>query len=263
MLTKIAHFLKNMIYNKNAADVAFLRGDYLVAAQMYYEGARDGDELASFNYAYMCLVGLGVPRDPKEAKSFFSFAKNMKGGESLYNLACMYLEGDGVPKNYKKALEYMTDAADSGCIEAQLYMGMAHTLGYMLYPDIVRICMIPCHTAEYRDASVPLLMGDIEDEEKDEELRYSTVRADARQAFEYFKMAAHHNPTYVADLVAKGQFLYAKCYIDGLGVDFDMNKGLKIMLLAGKSGSEDAKDFLVSNGVSEQMLLDSAKKYRK
>ena len=248
-----------MIYNKSSADVAFLKGEYKTAAQMYLEGARDGDELASFNYAYMCWLGLGVERCEEDAKSFFSFARNMRGGEACYNLAIMYLDGLGVKKDYRRALELMTDSADLGCIEAQLYLGMAYTLGYMLYPDIIRISMIPCHKAEYRTANAPMLMGDIEDEVKDEDLRYSTVRADARQAFEYFRQAAHHDPTYVSELVAKGQFLYAKCYLDGLGVEFDKNKGLKIMLLAGKSGSEEAKDYLVSSGLTPQMLIDVAK----
>ena len=100
-----------------------------------------------------------------------------------------------------------------------------------------------------------LLTGDVVDQELDEELRYSVIHADQRRAFEYFRRAAHHDQTYVSELVAKGQYLYAKCYIDGMGVDFDKNKGLKIMLLAGKSGSSDAHEYLASAGVTEEALL--------
>ncbi len=252
-----------MIYNKSTADVAFLRGEYRTAAEMYYEGARDGDEIAAFNYGYCSLMGLGVAKDPSVAKSFFSYARDMKGGEACYNIAVMYLEGLGVHKDYRQALRYMTDSATLGCIEAQLYLGMAYTLGYMLYPDIIRISMIPCHKAEYRDMNTNLLMGDVLDAEADEELRFSAIHADARRAFEYFRAAAHHDPTYVEDLVAKGQFLYAKCYLDGMGTDFDRNKGLNIMLIAGKSGSTDAHEYILSNGISEQMLLDAARSAKK
>jgi len=257
-----------MNYDKSVADVHFLRGEYTEAAKMYLEGARDGDEQASFNYAYCLLHGYGVERNPREAKSFFSYARDMEGGESCYNLAILYLEGLGVEKDYAAAIRYMSDAADMGCVEAQLYLGMAYTMGYVLYPEITGICMIPYHKPEIRDINAPLLMGDVAEAELDEERRFSVIRADARRAFEYFKEAAHHDPTYVEDLVAKGQFLYAKCYVDGMGTDFNRDKSLRLMMIAGKSGSEDAVNYLVSNGITEQMLLDAAnaernKKYKK
>ena len=248
-----------MNYEKSVADVHFLRGEYGIAAEMYHEGARDGDEQAAFNYGYCLYHGLGVKRNPSEAKSFFSFARDMEGGEACYNLAMLYLEGCGVPKNYKVALRYLSDAADLGCIEAQLYLGMAYTTGYLLYPDIVFINMIPFHKPEYREVSPYLLTGDIENAESDEDARFSVIKADARQAFEYFRAAARHNTDYVEELVAKGQFLYAKCYVDGLGTDFDNNKALRLMMLAGKNGSSDAVNYLVSNGITSEMLLEAAK----
>ena len=42
------------MYEKLKADVAFLDGDLALAAEMYHEGAREGDSLAAFNYGY-CL----------------------------------------------------------------------------------------------------------------------------------------------------------------------------------------------------------------
>ena len=251
------------MYNKSTADVAYLRGDVQAAAQMYYEGAREGDALASFNYGYCLLRGRGVIADASAAKSFFSYARDLEGGEACYNLAVMYLEGVGVSKNYRTALQYMTDSAEMGCIEAQLYLGMAYTLGYLLNPDIVRINMIPCHSAEYRDNSTFLLTGDVTEAEADEEMRYSIISADARRAFEYFKEAAYHDPTYVSDLVAKGQFLYAKCYLEGMGTEFDRSRGLNIMAIAGKCGSADAVEYLASSAVTEQMLLEAKNELRR
>ena len=64
-----------MNYEKSVADAHFLRGEYEIAAKMYHEGARDGDERAAFNYGYCLYHGIGVKRDPSEAKSFFSFAR--------------------------------------------------------------------------------------------------------------------------------------------------------------------------------------------
>ena len=191
--------------------------------------------------------------NPTEAKSFFAFARDIEGGEACYNLAMLYLRGEGVTKNYKKSYEYMTISAGQGCIEAQLYLGMAYTSGCMFEPDIVGINMIPCHTPEYRDDRF-LLEGEVEDFELDEELRYSAVKQDARRAFECFQSAARHSSDYVEELVAKGKYLYARCYVDGLGTDFDRDKSLRLMLQAHKSGSQEATNYIIENGLLPEML---------
>ncbi len=244
------------MYEKSIADVAFMEGDFERAAEMYLEGARDGDAMASFNYGYCLWRGFGVKKDSSEAKSFFAFAREMDGGEPAYNLAVMYIKGDGVRKDYKKAVEYMTLAASKGCIEAQLYMGVAHTQGCVFDPDIAGICMIPCHKPEYESA-LPELTGDVYDYdelEKDEDLRYTAVKQDGRAAFEYFQAAARHDPTYVEELSAKGKFLYARCYVDGLGTDFDREKSIRLMALAGRAGSTDALLYFAQNGITPEEL---------
>ena len=244
-----------MPFNKSVADVLFMKGEYEKAADMYLEGAKEGEEIAAFNYAYCSLHGYGVEQDSETAKSFFTFARDMSGGESCYNLAVQYIEGNGVEKNYRTGIQYMSDAADLGCVEAMLYLGMVYTTGYILSPEITSICMIPFHKSESRTENVYLIEGG-NFSEIDEELRFATVRADARCAFEYFSEAAHADSTYVEDLVAKGKYLFAKCYIDGMGTDPNRELGLNLMLTAGKSGSEDAVAFLSENGITEKLLLE-------
>ncbi len=241
------------MYDKSTADVAFMQGDHSTAAAMYLDGAREGDATASFNYGYCLWRGLGVSYDPKEAKSFFAFARDLEGGEACYNIAMLYLHGEGVVKDYVKAYEYMKISATQGCIEAQLYLGMAYTSGCMFEPDIVGISMIPCHTPEYRCDDF-LLEGEVEDFERDEDLRYSAVKQDARSAFEWFQSAARHSPEYVEDLVAKGKYLYARCYVDGLGTDFDRDKSVRLMLAAQKSGSPEATAYILENGITADMI---------
>jgi TPR repeat protein len=241
------------VFEKSVADLAFMEGDYEVAAQMYLEGAREGDALASFNYGYCLWRGIGAPYDPKEAKSFFAFARDLEGGEACYNIAMLYLHGEGVAKDYVKSYEYMKISAEQGCIEAQLYLGMAYTSGCMFEPDIVGINMIPCHTPEYQKDGF-LLDGEVVDFELDEALRYSAVKQDARQAFEWFQTAARHSTAYVEDLVAKGKYLYARCYVDGLGTDFDRDKSVRLMLAAQKSGSQEATSYIIENGITAEML---------
>ena len=248
------------MYEKLKADVEFLNGNYEAAADMYLEGARDGDSLAAFNYGYCLLRGLGREYDPKEAKSYFSFARNMEGGEAYYNLAMLYLHGEGVRQDFALAHRYMRASAEDGCIEAQLYMGMASTLGCMFEPDIVGICMIPCHTPEYRREQFFLEGGDIEEFERDEDLRYRAIKQDAKRAFDWFRIAARHDPTYVEELSAKGKYLYARCYVDGLGTDFDREKSLRLMIVAGKSGSPEAISYITENGITPEMIADLSKR---
>ncbi len=255
------------MYEKLVADVKFLEGDYTTAAAMYLEGARDGDATASFNYGYCLWRGMGVQYDPAEAKSFFAFARDLDGGEACYNIAMLYLHGEGVTRDYKKAFEYMNISATHGCIEAQLYLGMAHTSGCMFEPDVVAISLIPYHTPEYR-TEYYMLDGDVPDFERDEALRYAAVHQDARRAFEWFRTAARHDPSYVEELSAKGKYLYARCYVDGLGTDFDRDRSIRLMLAAGKSGSPEAIAYIAENGITADMLssngrgkLSSGKKY--
>ena len=97
----------------------------------------------------------------------------------------------------------------------------------------------------------------------EEDKRFEVVKADAREAFLWFQAAARHDPLYVEELSAKGKYLYAKCYIDGLGTEFDRVKGTRLMLVAGKSGSSEAVAFLRESGVTPEMILAEAKRSKR
>lgn len=230
------------MFDLNTAKVLFLDKEYERAAEMFYEGASEGNAEAAFNYAYCLMNGYGVERDPSLAKTFYIFASGSVG-EAAYNLAVMYLHGNGVKRNYRKTFEYMQDAAELGVIEAQLYLGVAFTLGSLFEPDIVSISLIPYHTPEY-NSPVMYIEGEVPDYEADEEARISAIRHDPISAFSWFKCAAKHSPDYVEELSGKGKYLYARCFIDGLGTDFNRDRGNALMLLAAKDGSPEAQAYL-------------------
>ena len=232
------------MYDVKTGVVLYMEGKYAEAAAHFYEGATLGDAEAAFNYGYMLLKGVGVEKDPAGAKSFFSFSVRFIG-EAAYNLAIMYLHGDGVKRNYVKCIEYMSDAADMNIIEAQLYLGVAYTLGSVFEPDIISISRIPFHTPEYRDPYA-LLDGDVPDMERDEEWRIRAVGFDPHAAFHYFKMAARHNGDYAEELSKKGKYLYARCFLDGLGTDFNLERGNTLMLIAAAEGSEEAVAYITT-----------------
>ena len=138
------------MFELNTAKVVFMNKEYERAAQMFYEGATEGNSEAAFNYAYCLMNGYGVERNPALAKSFYVFASH-NIGEAAYNLAVMYLNGVGVKRDYKKTFEYMKDAAELGVIEAQLYLGVAYTLGSLFEPDVVSISLIQIGRASCRE----------------------------------------------------------------------------------------------------------------
>ena len=247
-----------MPFDKSAADVLFMSGEYEKAREAFLRGAEDGSEIAAYNYAYCLLNGIGGEKDEALAKSFFTYARDMKGGESCYNLAIMHLDGIGVERDLRLALQYMSDAADLGCVEAMLYLGMSYTIGYLMYPDITGICMIPYHKPENRAEGVLMLEGEVSESlREDEEERSTVIRSDPRRAFEYFSEAAIADPTYVEELVAKGRYLFARCFIDGHGTEMNREVGTRLMLSAGKLGSLEAVAFLAENGVSQKLLSEA------
>lgn len=225
--------------------VLFLDGDYSGALEVFCNAARDGDAEACFDYAFCNQFGYGTPVDMKTARSFYNFAKE-RIPEASYNLAVMYLHGVGVARDYRASYEAMRDAANKGVIEAELYLGVAHTMGTLFEPDIIAISRIPYHTPIGRDPSL-MLEGDVPDQLADEEARIKAVRFDPNEAFRWFKTAAMRDHTYVEALSTQSKYLYARCFVDGLGVDFDRTKAEELMLIAAEEGSADALAYIQEN----------------
>lgn len=237
-----------------SANVLYLEGRYSEAAMAYLAGAEEGDAECAHNYAYCLLMGIGVERDAALAKSYFVFASGAVPAAS-YNLAVMYLHGTGVPKNYKKTYEYMYDAARGGILEAEAYLGIAHTIGSLFEPDVVCISLIPYHTQIRLDERL-YLVGDVSWDENDEEARIAAVREDAREAFEWFRLAAAHPTDYVEEMAAKSKYLYARCFLDGLGTDFNRDRANSLMLVAAKEGSREAAYYLETDAPYMLASLD-------
>lgn len=225
--------------------VLFIEGRHKEAARLFLEAAREGDPEAAFDYAFCLQFGFGTEKNEREAVSFYRFAQE-KIGEASYNLAVMYMHGAGVRRDYKKSYSYMLDAARADIIEAQLYLGVAHTMGSLFEPDIIAISLLPYHTSIGRDPSL-VLTGDVPDEEEDEEARITAVRQDLVTAHEWFRTAAMHDSTYVEELSKRSKYLYARCFVDGVGTDFNREAAEQLMLLAANDGSLEAYSYIAEN----------------
>lgn len=230
------------MYDVKTGKVLFIEGKYEQAREYFYGAATEGDAESAFDYGYMLLNGIGGERDEASAASFFKLASH-RVGEACYNLAVMYLHGVGVKRDYRLCYSYMHDAAEMDIIEAQLYLGVAHTMGALYEPDIIAISLLPYHIPQYRDPYA-LLDGDVPDMEDDEEKRSRAVRLDLRSAFEWFGAAARHDEDYVEELSQKGKYLFARCFLDGVGTDFNRDVANRLMLAAAADGSVDAVSYI-------------------
>lgn len=222
--------------------VMFLDEKYKEAAECFLDGAREGDAESAFHYGYMLMNGIGVEQNPKEAVRFFNHAREQMG-EANYNLAVLYLHGVGVSRDYEKCYFYMREAAVQGVVEAQIYLGVAHSMGSLFEPDIIAISMIPYHTPIYRDPYA-YIEGNIGYDVEDEEMRIRAARLDPHRAFEFFRAAAFNKNYYTKELVAKSRYLYARCFLDGLGVEANREEGDRVMLIAAASGSGEAMHYI-------------------
>lgn len=227
------------------AKVLFLDGKHREAVEMFYECAREGDAEAAFHYAYCLQYGYGTEPDAALARRFYNYARE-KVGEANYNLAVMCLHGEGGEVDYRATYSYMYDAAIADIIEAQLYLGVAHTMGTLFEPDIIGLSLIPFHTHITREA-IYELSGFVPDLAEDEEARVRAVRFDPHTAFLWFMRAAKHDSDYVEQLAAQSKYLFARCFIEGLGTEFDRTRAEELMLVAAKDGSGEALAFLEEN----------------
>lgn len=236
------------------ANVLYLQGEYERACEKYLEGALEGDAECALNYAVCLSLGEGVPRDFASARSYFTFASE-KYGEACYNLAVMYLEGIGTEKNYRLSLEYMEMAAERGVLEAELYLGVARTMGTLFIPDVRFLTLIPYPRAILREA-LPLIDGEVSESEFDKDGRSPVIRQDLTDAYLYFRSASSRPSDYKEEMSSRAKYLYARCYLDGVGVDFNRDTANKLMLKAAEEGSAEALYYLETDAPYVLAALD-------
>ena len=236
------------------ANVLYLNGEYKRAVELYRTGAEEGDAECALNLGTCLYLGEGTARDTAAARTLFTYAQE-KYGEACYNLAVMYLEGVGAQKDYRRSLEYMETAAGKGILEAELYLGVARTMGTLFIPDVCLLSRIPYPRQIVRD-TLPMLSGETDEGECDKEGRYPVIRTDLQDAFLYFKSASERPSDYKEDMAAKAKYLYARCYLDGVGVDFNRDMANRLMLSAAEEGSPEALYYLETDAPYVLSALD-------
>jgi TPR repeat protein len=85
--------------SRDPAMAAFQRGDYASAVQILRPRAMQGNPNAEHNLGYLYALGLGVPRDPVQAASWYRKSAEQGFVASQAELGRMYFQGAGVPRD--------------------------------------------------------------------------------------------------------------------------------------------------------------------
>ncbi len=86
---------------------AFNREDYLLASQIFFPLAEQGDPAAQSYLGFMFETGRGVPRNYTEAAMWYR--RSAEQGDSLaqYSLGLLYDKGQGVPRDIVEANKWL------------------------------------------------------------------------------------------------------------------------------------------------------------
>jgi TPR repeat protein len=237
------------VFDNITADALFLQGKHKEAFERYFYGATGlHDSRAAFDVAYMYHRGFHVPTNYPLARKFYRAAAALEGGAALFNLALMEIRGLGAPPDLRAAARHMEEAAAIDCIDAQLYLGTAYTLGCVFDPlNIECLSMIPFYRVISRTEQRLLWNGTGDPTLEDE--RYSVIEADEQAAVEMFERATRHrDDTYVSPQIGAARVAVGQALIEGFGMEYDPRRGYQLLERAAlENGSREAAAFLVAH----------------
>ena len=122
-------------------EVAYDRGDYAAAAQLWREAAEQGHAKAQYNLGILYYKGQGTPRDYAKAMQWFRKAAYHEIAQAQYNLGIMYHQAEGTPINYVKAALWYRKAAEQGHAKAQYNLGVLYKQGHGVPQDSIQAMM--------------------------------------------------------------------------------------------------------------------------
>ncbi|KIX14964.1 tetratricopeptide repeat protein [Dethiosulfatarculus sandiegensis] len=99
------------------------RGEPLKAVELYLKDAELGNVAAQFNVAKLYFLGLGTPKDYKQAAKWYRKAAEQGFAAAQYYLGFMCYHGKGMPQDYSQAAQWWVKAAEQGVARAQCDLG--------------------------------------------------------------------------------------------------------------------------------------------
>ncbi len=94
-------------------EVAYDRGDYAAAAQLWREAAEQGHAKAQYNLGVLYTQGLGIQQDYSATMQWYYKAAEQGHAKAQYNLGVLYKQGHGVPQDSIQAMMWFRLAASN------------------------------------------------------------------------------------------------------------------------------------------------------
>ena len=111
------------------ARLAYKKGDYGAALQIFTPLAEKRDLVAQFNLAKMYREGKGVSKDYTAAVKWFNLSAEQGNALAQYHLGVAYSFGLGVVPDYKIALKWYVKSAEQGNAFAQHHLSLLYYFG--------------------------------------------------------------------------------------------------------------------------------------
>ena len=131
LLTTTSAFAADFDKGKKAYD----KGDYKTALQEWRPLAEQGNAKAQHNMGLMYANGQGIPKNDRQAVSWYRKAAEQGLAEAQNNLGLMYANGHGVSKSNRRAISWYRKAAEQGLALAQNHMGLMYANGWGIRKD--------------------------------------------------------------------------------------------------------------------------------
>jgi TPR repeat protein len=189
--------------------------------------AQSGDRIAQFNVASLCLQGVGVPQDYKNAAKWYERAAEQGLAAAQFMMGFLYEQGKGLQRDYAQALNYYRAAADQGHAPAANNLGGLYLHGFGVPKNIGTALKWYQFSAERGGAIGQYNLATIYFVGKG-------VPKDYREAARWFRVAAEQGfPAAENDL--------AFLYFTGEGVVQDYGEAFKWMSRAADQGYAQAQ----------------------
>jgi len=189
----------------------------------------------------------------KPNNTFDNIKKAADNGDiiSQYNVATMYYQGNGTLINKEEALKYFKKAADKGDSDAQFELGMMYYQAIGTPINKEEALKYFKMAAEQGNVLSQSSIGVIYTNEKKDKDR---VNITPEEAFKYTKMAVEQGNV-------EAQGILGFMYIDGDGVEKNINEGVKYLQIAANEGDKEAKKYLkeIANTKNAKPVVQSVK----
>ena len=117
------------------------RAEDEATAKEVRKSAEEGNASAQHRLGLLCVAGVGVPQDYRQAKEWFEKAAKQGHAGGQADLGTLYLQGAGAPQSAQMAVFWFSQAAEQGDVLAFAKLGWMYAEGRGMLQDLIRAHM--------------------------------------------------------------------------------------------------------------------------